>query len=165
MFKKYFANTSWLASERIFAIVLTLAVGIYVARYLGPGQFGLLSYAISFVGLFSMLATLGLDQIVVRELVTSPGQTDSLLSTVFWLKIAGSILVLGLTLLTLVLSSSDPLSIKIVIIVASGLLFQSFNVIDFFFSIPGGIKIFCYCPDDTTEHILSFKGVTGHITS
>ena len=48
-FRKYFANTSWLLGERVLRMVVTLLVGIYVARYLGPESFGLLSYALSFV--------------------------------------------------------------------------------------------------------------------
>ena len=48
-FRKYFANTSWLLGERVLRMVVSLLVGIYVARYLGPERFGLLSYALSFV--------------------------------------------------------------------------------------------------------------------
>ena len=48
-FRKYFANTSWLLGERILRIPLSLLVDIYVARYLGPERFGLLSYALIFV--------------------------------------------------------------------------------------------------------------------
>ena len=48
-FRKYFANTSWLLGERVLRMAVSLFVGIYVARYLGPERFGLLSYALSFV--------------------------------------------------------------------------------------------------------------------
>ena len=48
-FRKYFANTSWLLGERVLRMLVSLLVGIYVARYLGPERFGLLSYALSFV--------------------------------------------------------------------------------------------------------------------
>ena len=48
-FRKYFANTSWLLGERILRMVISLFVGIYVARYLGPERYGLLSYSVSFV--------------------------------------------------------------------------------------------------------------------
>jgi len=65
---KYFKNTSWLFGEKILRMVVGLFVGIWVARYLGPEQFGLFSYAQSFVGLFTAIATLGLDGIVVRKL-------------------------------------------------------------------------------------------------
>jgi len=47
---KYFSNTSWLLAERILRMTVALLVGVYVARYLGPERFGLLSYANSFVG-------------------------------------------------------------------------------------------------------------------
>jgi O-antigen/teichoic acid export membrane protein len=82
-FRKYFANTSWLMGERILRMIVALFVGVYVARYLGPARFGLLSYAGSFVGLFGALATLGLDGIVVRELVKTPERRDELLGTAF----------------------------------------------------------------------------------
>jgi len=48
-FRKYFANTSWLLGERILRMLTSLFVGIYVARYLGPERFGLLSYTLFFV--------------------------------------------------------------------------------------------------------------------
>ena len=91
-FRKYFSNTSWLLGERVLRMVISLFVGIYVARYLGPERYGLLSYALSFVWLFSSLASFGIDEILVRELVRSPEQRKNLLGTVFWLKIFGSIL-------------------------------------------------------------------------
>ena len=67
-FRKYFKNTSWLMTERIIRMIISLFVGIYVARYLGPDLFGLLSYTNSFVGLFLAIATLGIESIVIREL-------------------------------------------------------------------------------------------------
>ena len=82
-FRKYFANTSWLMGERVLRMVVSLFVGIYVARYLGPEGFGLLSYTLSFVWLFSSLASFGLDDILVRELVQHPEQRNNLLGTVF----------------------------------------------------------------------------------
>jgi Na+-driven multidrug efflux pump len=84
---RYFANTSWLFGEKILRMIVGLFVGIWVARYLGPEQFGLLSYAQSFVGLFIAIATLGLDGIVVRELVKDSSRRDELIGTAFWLKL------------------------------------------------------------------------------
>ena len=75
-FMKYFKNTSWLFGEKILRMFVGLFVGIWVARYLGPEQFGLFSYAQSFVGLFTAIATLGLDGIVVRELVKDESRRD-----------------------------------------------------------------------------------------
>ena len=92
--RRYFSNTSWLLSERLIRMTATLFVGIYVARYLGPERYGLLSYSLSFVMLFSSLASFGVDDILERELVKQPDQKKILLGTVFWLKIIGA-LVMG----------------------------------------------------------------------
>ena len=100
-FRKYFTNISWLLGERVLRMAVSLFVGIYIARYLGPERFGLLSYALSFVWLFSSLASFGLDDILVRELVKQPKQRNDLLGSVFWLKICGT-LVMG-TAIALVL--------------------------------------------------------------
>ncbi len=75
-------------------MAVTLFVGVYVAQYLGSDNFGLLSYAASFVGLFATISTLGLDNIVARELIKDEKERDELLGTTFVLKIVGSILML-----------------------------------------------------------------------
>ena len=68
-FKKYFSNTSWLLFEKIARLVLNFFVLVAVIRYLGPDEFGLYSYAISFYGLFVAFVSLGLESISIRELV------------------------------------------------------------------------------------------------
>ena len=44
-------------------------VGLAVARQLGPTQYGVLSYAMAAAALCSIIAALGLDEIVQRDLV------------------------------------------------------------------------------------------------
>ena len=132
-FRKYFANTSWLLGERVLRMAVSLFVGIYVARYLGPERFGLLSYANSYVGIFTAIAILGLDGIVVRELVKSPDQRDTLLGTSFLLKVVGTLLMWVLILATLFFSNNDSLTSSLIAIIAFGVLFQTFNVIDYNF--------------------------------
>ena len=114
-------------------MIVSLFVGIYVARYLGPERFGLLSYANSFVGLFTAIATLGLDGIVVRELVKLPRQRDKLLGTSFLLKVAGALVMWLAILIALFFTKNDVLTNTIIAIIAFGVIFQAFNVIDFNF--------------------------------
>ena len=130
---KYFKNTSWLFAEKILRMVVGLLVGVWVARYLGPEQFGLLSYALSFVGLFSIVATFGLDEIVVRELVKDESRRDDLIGTAFWLKLCGAFVVLLLLAFAVIFTSNDNNTNTLIFIIASALIFQSFNVIDFYF--------------------------------
>ena len=132
-FMKYFKNTSWLFAEKILRMVVGLLVGVWVARYLGPEQFGLLSYSLSFVGLFSIVATFGLDEIVVRELVKDESRRDDLIGTAFWLKLFGAFVVLLALAFAVKFTSNDDNTNILVFIIASALIFQSFNVVDFYF--------------------------------
>ena len=132
-FRKYFANTSWLLGERILRMGVSLFVGIYVARYLGPERFGLLSYSLSFVMLFSSLASFGLDDILVRELVKRPEQRKNLLGTVFWLKVCGTVVMGTAIALVLQFKSEDQQTYLMIGLITIGLLFQTTNVVDFYF--------------------------------
>lgn len=119
--------------EKIIRILLNLFVAIYVARFLGPEKFGLLNYAISFVVLFSSFATLGLDGVVVRNLLESQRDRDFILGSAFVLKLCGSVLLIGLVYYSLMFTSADSHTIRMVCIISAGMIFKSLGVIDFFF--------------------------------
>lgn len=68
-FKQYFSNTSWLFVDQVFNLAVAFFVSIYVARYLGPADFGLLNFSKSFGRLFLVFCGLGLEAIVVKELL------------------------------------------------------------------------------------------------
>lgn len=132
-FMRYLRNTSWMMGEKILRMFVGLFVGIWIARYLGPEQFGLLSYAQSFVALFTAIATLGLDGIVIRELVKDETNRDKLLGTAFGLKLIGALLILPVLALALQLTRNDQTTNLLMFIIASATVFQSFNVIDFYY--------------------------------
>ncbi len=120
-------------AEKILRMISGLFVGIWVARYLGPEQFGLLSYSQSFVFLFSSIATLGLDTVVVKRLLNNENSRDTLLGTSFSLKLAGAILILPVIAVFTQFTNSDNYTNLLILIIASASIFQSFNVIDFYY--------------------------------
>jgi O-antigen/teichoic acid export membrane protein len=132
-------------AERILRMLVGLLVGIWVARFLGPAQFGVFSYAIAFAALFGSLATLGLDSIVIRDLVRSDVQLDLCMGTAFWLKLLGSMLMLIAMLLAIRLTSNDSTTNLYIFIIGSGTLFQSFEVIDFYFQSQVLSKFVSFC--------------------
>jgi O-antigen/teichoic acid export membrane protein len=132
-FMRYFKNSSWMLGEQMLRMVAGLLVGIWVARYLGPEQFGIFSYVLAFTALFSSIAKLGLDGIMVRELVNHPDRQDVYLGTAFWMKVLGAFLVMALIALVLPWTSNDSTTTLYIFIIASGLVFQSFEVVDFYF--------------------------------
>lgn len=132
-FSRYLKNTTWLFAEKGFRLAASLVVGVWVARYLGPERYGILNYALSFVGLFLTLATLGLDGIVIREIIDQPERKDRLVGTAFWMKLAGAIVVLAILFGAVQLSGNTFEERFLIFCIGASVLFQSFNVIDFEF--------------------------------
>ena len=132
-FRKYFANTSWLLGERVFRMAISLFVGIYVARYLGPESYGLLSYALSFVWLFSAFLDLAHREIIVRELVKTPEQQKMILGSAILLRFGGAIL-LGIGVaIGLQFVNNDRQTSLMIGIMTLGMTFQSWELIDYYF--------------------------------
>ncbi|WP_217532917.1 flippase [Vibrio metschnikovii] len=144
-FLRYFKNTSWLIAEQFLRIIAGLLVGIWVARYLGPQQFGLFSYALAFTAIFAGIAKLGLDGIIVRELINHPDKRDAYLGTAFWLKVMGSIIVMLLMAAVIPFTNNDATTNLFIFIIACGLVFQSFEVVEFYFQSQVLAKLISIC--------------------
>lgn len=145
--KKIVVSTGWLAVERIFRMVVSFFVGIAIARYLGPEQYGQLNYAQSFVALFSALAALGLDGIVVRNLVNEPARKDEIMGSAFVLKLFGSLFTIALTVGLIVWMRPDDTGTQwMVTLIALGLVLQSFDTIDYWFQsqVYAKVKVYAY---------------------
>jgi polysaccharide transporter, PST family len=154
-FRRILGNTLWLVADKVARMGMGLIVGIWVARYLGPGQFGLLNYALSFVGLFLPITSLGLNQLIVRDLVSNEKDRYEILGAGFFAKtIAGVVTILVINIVSLLIYSdggSDNNLLRLVIFIISlSSIFQSFEVIDFWFQsrlevkdivIPAGIGL------------------------
>ncbi len=127
-------NTGWLFVDKILRMGVGLSVGIWLARYLGPESFGQLSYAIAFVALFSAIATLGMDSIVVRELVRHSEKKDEIVGSTFVLKFIGGCLAYVIVLTALwLMRPTDTLALWLVGIIALGMIFQAVDAVDFWF--------------------------------
>lgn len=133
-FRKYAENAFWLMAEKGFALAAGMVVGIYVARYLRPEAFGLLNYAISFVGIFSALSTLGLEQILVRELAKDPSRKEEILGTGVFLKLAGSVILILVMGVFMLFMNQGPFTNTLIMIIAAAEIFKCFEVVNYFFS-------------------------------
>jgi len=132
--RQVLGNLAWLLTDQILQMALGLLVGVWVARYLGPEQFGILNYAIAFVSLFSSVATMGLGTLVVRDIARNPDCKEETLGTAFAIQFVGGIITLLLTVTVIsVLNPNDSLTRWLVGIIAAGTIFQSFETINFWF--------------------------------
>ena len=127
-------NLVWLVSDQILPIGLGLWVGVWVATYMEPTQFGLLNYAIGFVSLFASATTMGLDTLVARDIARDPECHEETLGTALILQLAGGIITLLLAVTAIALGNpKDSLTLWLVGMVAAGTMFQSCETINFWF--------------------------------
>ncbi len=127
-------NISWLAFDRILRLGIGLLLGVLIARYLGPEKFGKWNYALALTSLLSAFATLGLDNIIVKDLLQSPEKRNEILGTTFLMRFLGGIVtILTSTLIVLFTDSDDTELVLCVAIISAGFIFQPFDVIDSFF--------------------------------
>ncbi|MEO8590565.1 MAG: flippase [Flavobacteriales bacterium] len=132
-FRKYFKNFSWLFADRMVRLALVMVTGIFVTRHLGAGKFGQLNYAGAIVTIAFMLTSMGLNEIIVRDMVRHPERRDDLLGTSFWLKFIGSVVLNIGVLLFALLKDFNALTITLILITAGAELFKPVMVTEYFF--------------------------------
>jgi len=127
-------NIGWLFIDKVLRMGVGLIVGVWVARYLGPEQFGLLSFATAFVGLFGAIAGLGLQGIVVRDIIREPSCREETLGTAAMLHFIGGAAAYGLILATILwLRPDDILAKSLITILGSVMLFKASDVVVYWF--------------------------------
>ena len=132
-FKRVGENVSWLVADRLFRMSIGVVVLGMLARYLGPAQFGLLNYSISLVTIFGAVASLGIEGIVIRELVKAPERKSAILGTAFGLRLLGGVIALSFVFLAAWFSSDGQSITLLAVVVALAFFPQSFEVIDLWF--------------------------------
>ncbi len=127
-------NIGWLFFDKVLRMGVGLLVGVWIARYLGPEQFGLFNFATAFIGLFGAIAAMGLQGIVVRDIVRDPACKDETLGTAAVLQFIGGLIAYGLILGTIFwLRPDDTLAKALVAIVGSTMLFKASEVVVYWF--------------------------------
>lgn len=127
-------NTLWLFTDRLLRMGIGLFVGVWIARYLGPEQFGMLSFSQAFVAIFTAISALGLESIVVRELALKNHDKSIILGTSFVLKLITSLLTSGVAISIIILIKPVESELHLLVIFISiGTVFLAFDNIDFWF--------------------------------
>lgn len=134
LISKVLRNSAWLSLDRALRLVVGLFVGVWLARYLGPATFGQYSFAFALVALFSVFSRLGLDGVLVREIVRDPQARDELLGTALMLRLCGGALAAAAATLCAILLRPQDASVQLLTaIVSLGLIFQTMDVLESWF--------------------------------
>jgi O-antigen/teichoic acid export membrane protein len=132
-FQKYFQNTGWLFVSRILSALVSFLTTIFIARKIGPENFGQLSYALSFVGIFSFLSSLGLDNVLYRDLIKYPEKKKEYLGSALTLRLIAGTLVTTIIVIMAIFFAKDDVSRVLIFILASGCIFNSFQIVNYEF--------------------------------
>jgi len=127
-------NTGWLLLDRFVRSGVTFIIIVWLARYLGPQQFGIFNYVLAFVAITNAIASFGLEGIVIRELVHSPSDRDEILGTALAIKLLGAAFsfILAITAIQW-LRPDETILLWLVMISAAGSFFMALDVIDYWF--------------------------------
>lgn len=127
------SNTAWLFGDRVVRMGVGLFIGVWLARYLGPERYGIYSYAIAFTFMFSPIRSLGLERIAVRELVKRPGDAGSIMANSMLPMLIGGVAAFAAAGIAVdVIRPGDATVRSLVLAVAAGMIFQSFDVVDYY---------------------------------
>lgn len=125
---KVVSNLVWAVGGKVVTLSGNLLVGIFVARYLGPEQYGLMNYVISYVTIFQVFASLGLDSIEIREEARAGSDRDVLIGTAFRLKLIASLITMILIAATTIFAKTDSYTQIMIIVYSLSIVFNTMSV-------------------------------------
>ena len=127
-------NAGWIIGEKIVQMLLSLIVGILSARYLGPSNYGLVNYAATYISFFTSFATLGIDSILVKELVDNPNRSGEILGTAIGMRVVSGLLsVIFVVSAVWLLDTNEPLTLVVAALSSLSLIFRAFESINSYF--------------------------------
>ncbi|SFK32985.1 flippase [Methylophaga sulfidovorans] len=131
--KKYLSNAFLSSIEQVLRLVVSFFISILIIRQLGPSDFGLYAYVTSYVAIFSILARLGLNNLIVKELVEQNKRVSEIMNTVYTLRVLGALPIIFLMVAVSYFIEDDINTVILVCITSIGLIFQSAEIVDCFF--------------------------------
>lgn len=128
----YLTNAAWMLIDKAFGVLVSFIVGVAIARYIGPEQMGVWGYVLSLSAIFAICSTLGLEQVVIRDLIPKNSNYATTLGSVLVLRLLGGG-VAALFLILIAMLSSDPNITNLLVLVAFTHVFNAFSSYDFLF--------------------------------
>lgn len=129
--KKVSSNIAWLFFDKVIKFTLGFFVAAYLARHLGPADYGTLNFVIAFVSLFSVIATLGMNGVIVRYLVVFKKESFKVLGTASAVMSISSFIAYIVCSLVAFFYYSDEFTFILILIYGSTLIFKTSDIFRF----------------------------------
>ena len=132
--KQVFKNANWIIACKIIQSILQLVIGMFTARYLGPSNYGLISYAASIVAFVMPIMTLGMNSVLIHKLVTTPEKEGEIVGTALVMNIVSSFVCMLLVAgFVSVFNMNDRITIIVCVLYSLSLLFAAIETIQYWF--------------------------------
>lgn len=139
--QKHSKNIGWMFFAKIASMGISFLATVYIARNLGPTNYGQLSYALSFTGLFGFLASLGIEQILYRELIRYPEKRNEYMGSALVLRISAAILTIAICMLSAIILSPKDVSLHLILLISLSFFFSSFSLFGYEFQAEAKSKL------------------------
>ena len=127
-------NAGWLIAGKIVQMLLSLIIGILSARYLGPGNYGIINYAAAYTTCFASFCTLGINSVIVKNFIDHPEEEGETLGTTLLLRLISSLLSLGVIVgFVSIVDRTEPLTLVVVTLYCISLVFHIFDTFNYWF--------------------------------
>lgn len=127
-------NAGWIIGGRLMNKLLAFLVGILTARYLGPGNYGLVNYAVAYTAFFAALCNLGISSVIIKNFADHPDEEGEAVGTALALRAVSSFLsAVMIVSIVSVIDGDEPLTVLVAALSSIGLLFQIFDTFNQWF--------------------------------
>ena len=127
-------NAGWIIGCKIAQSLINLVIGIITARYLGPSNYGVISYVASVVAFSLPIMQLGLRQTLVREIVHSPDQEGKILGTALVINVISSFFcMIGSVSFVTLVNVGERETILVCALYSLSLIFQATEMTQYWF--------------------------------
>lgn len=131
---KFAKNAIWIIGGKVFQMALSFFISIITARYLGPSNYGIINYVDSFIVFFTPLCTLGIENVIVKELVHKPDEQGKTLGSSMVLQVASSLCSIGgIVLIVGFMNKWDKTYLLIALLYSLGLFFKCFEIVQYWY--------------------------------
>lgn len=131
---KEIKNIGWLVGGKIIQMLLSLVVGVLTARYLGPGNYGLVNYGAAYVGFFSSLCTLGINNVIVKDFIDHPDEQGITIGSTLVARALSSFLsAIMIIAVVSIVDRNESVTIAVVALCSIALIFQVMDTFNYWF--------------------------------
>ncbi len=131
---KIVKNASWIIGCKIAETVFMLVVTMFQTRIFGPTNFGLITYAQSIVTIVVPVMQLGLNSILVKEIVDHREKEGEITGTaVTMAMIASPVSILAVLIFVSIVNTGSTETIMVCLLYSVLLLFQVFELLQYWF--------------------------------